>query len=204
MAAEKSRGHTGIVYPDSAPEDWMQQLEDSLDMWLISPLHEPDPEEDLETGTIKVLKPHYHVMNRHSNTISPKTARNIFADYPWIVTPKGNRYFQVGSIANLSRYFLHLDQPAKQQFPGKPEELLTVLNGFPLDLQRELTRADKRRLKKDTLTYIRERGITEYNELIDSLMDTAEWDLFDYATDHSVMIQHYLWGVREGGKNASK
>ena len=29
----------------------------------------------------------------------------------------------VGSIRNLSRYFLHLDQPEKQQFAGKPEEL---------------------------------------------------------------------------------
>ena len=131
--ATKSRAFTGVVYPDSAPEGWQEQLRDSLGIWLISPIHTPDPGEDLETGAIKTLKPHWHIMYCHGNTISPKPAREIFARFEWIVTPKKAEFFMVGSMRNLSRYFVHLDQPEKQQWPEKPEELLTVLNGFPLD-----------------------------------------------------------------------
>lgn len=198
--ASKSRAFTGVVYEGSSdlPDDWRDQLKDTLGMWEISPLHKPDPVEDLETGAIKVLKPHYHVMYMHGNTVGASYARSFFARFPWIVTPPKDFHFQVGSVRNLSRYFLHLDQPEKEQFSGKPEELLTLLNNFPLDLERELTREDKRKLKVACLGYIRTNGITEYNELLNSLMDGSDWELFDYATDHTVMLQSYLWGVRRG------
>lgn len=88
MGASKSRAFTGLVYPDSAPKNWQDILRDSLGMWLISPLHEPDPVEDLETGAIKTLKPHYHVMYFHGAPITPKAGRAIFeSSWTWIVTP---------------------------------------------------------------------------------------------------------------------
>lgn len=199
MAATKSRAFTGIVYPDSAPENWQEILRDSLGMWLISPRHEPDPVEDFETGAIKTLKPHWHVMYLHGGAITPKAGRNIFESYPWIVTPKKAEYFQVGSVRNLSRYFCHLDQPEKEQWSQKPDEVLTCLNNFPLDLERELTRADKRALKKAAFAFIRDRSVTEFSELCDTLMNLGDWDLFDYVTDHSTVIQHYLMSVRKSG-----
>ena len=198
--ATKARAFTGLVYDGSpdVPDDWRERLRDSLGMWLVSPLHKPDPVEDLETGAIKVLKPHLHLMYYHGNTITASAARSIFEQFPWIVTPPQDKYFMVGSIRNLSRYFLHLDQPEKEQFAGKPEELLTVLNNFPLDLERELTRADKRRLKAACISYIRQYSITEYNGLLDALMDGGDWEMFDFASDHTQMLQAYLWGVRRG------
>jgi len=186
-----------VVYPDSAPENWTQLLEDSLGMWLISPLHEPDPEEDQESGAIKTKKPHYHVMYFHGSPISCEYARNIFAEFPFLIMPPGDRYFSVGSVRNLTRYFVHLDQPEKQQWAEKPFELLTALNGFPLDLERELTRADKRELKKSILAYVQDNNVMEYSELIDALMHEGAWEMFDYATDHCTMFQHYLMSVRK-------
>lgn len=202
--ATKSRGYTGLIYMDSAPDDYEQQLSDSLGMFLLSPEHTPDPVEDLETGAIKTLKIHRHLMYMHGNTITPKAARDYLARFPWIVLPPSDRYFAVSSIRNLARYFCHLDQPDKQQFPGKPEDWLTVLNNFPLDLTRELTRADKREMKKQLFTYIRDNNVTEQNELIDALMDAGDWELFDFATDHSLMLSNYLWGVRKGGKRSNQ
>lgn len=197
MAASKSRSFTGLVYPDSAPDDWQQILRDSLGMWLISPLHEPDPVEDFETGAIKTLKPHYHVMYWHGAPITPKSARAIFESWPWIVTPHKAEFFQVGSTRNLSRYFVHLDQPEKQQWAEKPEDILTVLNGFPLDLERELTRKEKRELKKQAIAFIQDRSITEYSELVDVLMHIGDWTLFDFVTDSYGVIQNYLMSLRK-------
>lgn len=197
MAASKSRAFTGLVYPDSAPADWQTILRESLGMWLISPLHEPDPVEDFETGAVKTRKPHYHVIYWHGAPITPKSARSIFESWPWIVTPAKAEFFQVGSVRNLSRYFVHLDQPDKQQWAEKPESVLTVLNGFPLDLERELTSKDKRELKKLAFAFIQDNGITEYSELVDVLMATGDWVLFDFVTDSYGVFQHYLMSQRK-------
>ena len=197
MAATKSRAFTGLIYPDSAPENWQEILEETLTMWLISPLHQPDPVEDLETGAIKARKPHYHAMYYHGSPISAKAARERFRAWDWIVIPHKDEFFQVGSVRNLSRYFLHLDQPKKQQWSEKPEAVLTVLGGFPLDLERELTREDKRELKKTAIAFIQDRSITEYSELVDVLMAAGDWVLFDFVTDSYGMIQHYLMSQRK-------
>ena len=166
-------------------------------MWLISPLHTPDPEEDWETGAIKTKKPHYHVMYFHGSPVTAKFGRSIFDSWEWIVTPGKAEFFQVGSVRNLSRYFVHLDQPDKQQWAEKPEEILVVLNGFPLDLERELTRKDKRELKKQGFAFIQDRSITEYSELIDVLMKIGDWVLFDYVTDNTFLFQNYLMSMRK-------
>lgn len=197
MAATKSRAFTGLVYPDSAPANWQEILRESLGMWLISPLHEPDPVEDMETGAIKTRKPHYHVMYFHGAPVTPKAGRSIFEVWPWIVIPHKAEFFQVGSVRNLSRYFVHLDQPEKQQWAEKPEDVLTVLNGFPLDLERELTRKDKREMKKYVFAFIQDRNITEFSELVDVLMYTGDWVLFDFVTDNYGVIQNYLMSQRK-------
>ncbi len=39
----------------------------------------------------------------------PEVLSHFFEILPWIVTPKKAEFFQVGSVRNLSRYFVHLD-----------------------------------------------------------------------------------------------
>jgi len=197
MAATKSRAFTGLVYPESAPEGWQDILRESLGMWLISPLHEPDPVEDMATGAIKARKAHFHVMYWHGAPITAKSARSIFESWPWIVTPPKAEFFQVTSVRNLARYFVHLDQPDKQQWSERPEDALTALNGFPLDLEREVTRKDKRELKKQLFAFIQDRSITEYSELVDVLMASGDWVMFDFATDNYGVVQNYLMSKRK-------
>lgn len=202
--ATKSRGFTGLVYPDSKklPDNWKEKLEESLMSFLISPLHEPDPITDLEKHSIEFKKPHYHILYHAGNTVPPKSVRETFEkDFPWMVLPPNDNYFMVGSIRNLSRYFLHLDQPNKQQFGTKPQELLTNINSFPLDLEKELSKKDKRKLKEAVMQIIRENNIIEYSELCYFLMDNGDWQLFDYATDHTILFNHIVTSRRHSLKN---
>lgn len=193
--ATKSRCFTGLVYPDSAPEGWKKQLEDSLQMWLISPLHEPDKEpESIDSAKMSTGKPHWHVMYCHGNTIAAKVARELFPS--WVVTPPSDRFFMVTSMRNLSRYFLHLDQHEKQQFQGMPDKLLTALNGFPLDLERELTHGERLELKKQLHAFVRSNNVTEYAELLDALADSGDWDLFELAFDSQSKIEGYIRSQR--------
>lgn len=201
MAATKARYFTGIVYVNEVREDWQDVLRDSLGMFLISPVHEPDPVEeyDASTGgvTMKTAKAHCHVLYKHANTITVAAAKNAI--------PSGiiaNEHLEiVSSPNNLARYFCHLDQPEKQQWVGqKPQDLLVCLNGYPLDLTRELTRQEQLDLMRELIAYIRNHSMTEYADLIDSLMDAGDWQMFDYATHNAMVCKTYLASVRHREK----
>ena len=186
----KARFFTGLIYEDSAPNDYEQQLKDSLRQYLLSPWHTPDPIEDMESGALKTLKKHRHLMYCHGNSVTAKAAREAMPD--WVVLPASDQGFIVGSYRNLSRYFLHLDQPDKQQFEGKPEKNLTVLNNFPLDLSKELTKSERRQLKIELWNFCRQNSIVEYAELMNSLADSQEWDMFELAFDSQSKIEGYI------------
>src|SRR5699024_11179639 len=53
---ERTRNWTFVVYPESAPEDWREIIDDLHVPWIESPLHDKDVNPD---GEIK--KPHWHV-----------------------------------------------------------------------------------------------------------------------------------------------
>ena len=63
MPKEKTSGHdrtriwTFIVYPDSAPENWRDLLDDQHIAWVESPLHD----KDINPTTGEVKKAHYHI-----------------------------------------------------------------------------------------------------------------------------------------------
>ncbi len=195
--AEKSRYFTGIIYVDEVRSDYEKVLRDSLLMFLLSPIHTPDPieEYDESTGgiTFKTLKRHRHVLYKHPNTVGLNGAKNAI--------PKGiiaNEHLEmVTSPNNLARYFCHLDQPEKQQWVGqKPQDLLAVFNNYPLDLTRELTHQEQLNLMRELVVYMRDNNLTEYADLLDALMDSRDWEMFDFAAHNAMVCRTYLASVR--------
>ena len=57
MSENRKRNWVFVLYPESAPENWREQLRDMLVPGFISPLHDKDVNAD---GTPK--KPHWHVI----------------------------------------------------------------------------------------------------------------------------------------------
>lgn len=103
----------GIVYPDSAPENWRQGLKDEMLDGFISPLHDKDVDGD---GNLK--KPHYHLMTHFSHAISRKRAAEYFKRWGAVVQeqkPKAGEKeeFMVTHPMNAARYLCHLDSPDK-------------------------------------------------------------------------------------------
>ena len=70
MAATRNTYYATIVYPESAPSDWMNILEEQHIQALISPLHDKDIDKE---GNPK--KPHYHVVLIFESLKSPKQAQ---------------------------------------------------------------------------------------------------------------------------------
>lgn len=176
---EKYRYFAFIVYPESAPTDWWEQLRASHGSYARSPLHEPDEEN---------AKPHYHVLYKHSNTVVLDVAKRVI--------PAGiaaNGYVEpVPHPRGYQRYLVHLDDPEKQQWEGDPRDLIETCNAFPLDLSRELSKAQMQAIRADIFTLVRENGVVEYADLLDGLLDSGMWDHWDYACSHTILFSHYL------------
>lgn len=181
MAADqKVRYCAFLVYPESAPQDWKQRLKDSHGSYAISPLHEPAEE-----------KPHYHVIYKHSG---PARIEVLEKCIPGGIAANG--YVEpVNSPRNYQRYLIHLDDPDKQQFEGGSNEIETI-NGFPLDLSRDYSKAELQGFRSQIFEAIRDNEMVEYSELLDYLMDSGEVDLLDYASNHTILFNTYLTSRR--------
>ena len=184
--AEKSRFFDFLVYPESAPDDWVGILRRSHCAFALSPLHNPDDEQS---------KPHYHgIFYSGNGPITLDAAKKkIPSDVP------ANGYVEVtASSSGYQRYLIHLDDPEKEQFP-EGVNAITLINGFPLDLTRDLSKAEKAEIRKALLDIIRENGVTEYSKFIFGLMDMGDPDMLDYACNHTILFKSVISSVRHGG-----
>lgn len=74
--ASKTRYWAFVVYPESAPKNWLSILEDLHMQALVSPLHDKDLDSE---GHPK--KPHWHVLLLASGPISQKRANEIIEPF---------------------------------------------------------------------------------------------------------------------------
>lgn len=102
----KSRGWACIVYPDSAPEDWISRLEDGHVQVLISPLHDQDVRGD---GSPK--KPHWHVLAMWDGPVTAAVAAQLFERMQVTAPPE-----RVASLRGYARYLVHMDDHDKHRY----------------------------------------------------------------------------------------
>lgn len=102
---ERIRNYASVVYPDSAPENWLDILKEKKVPIFVSPLHDKDINAD---GSPK--KPHFHVMWLNEGKKSDDQAREFFAAVNAVGLEK------VISLRGYARYLCHLDNPEKAQY----------------------------------------------------------------------------------------
>ena len=74
MAEKRTRNFATVVYPESAPENWMDMLNDYHVPAFVSPLHQFDVNVNGE-----VKKAHYHVMVMYDSLKTISQAKEFFA-----------------------------------------------------------------------------------------------------------------------------
>jgi hypothetical protein len=180
--AEKStnrrfRNFATVVYPDSAPENWISILEDKFIPSFISPIHDMDVNPD---GEIK--KSHYHVILIFEGKKSEDQAIEIFKSI------HGVGCEVVQSIRGYARYLCHLDNPEKHQYSP---EAVRSLCGADYNGVIGLV-IDKYKAIKEMIEFIKLNNILSYSELLDYCSnDKFEW--FRVLCDNgTVVIKEYL------------
>lgn len=103
--AGRTRNYATVVYPESAPENWQERLEQMFVPCLVSPLHDQDVN---PTGEPK--KPHYHVLFVFDVVKSKEQVKAIIEQIGGVGCEP------VNSLRGYARYLLHLDNPEKAQY----------------------------------------------------------------------------------------
>lgn len=185
-AAQRARSYATIVYPDSAPADWMEKLEELHVPCLISPLHDEDINPD---GTPK--KPHFHVLLLFESVKSPQQVKEMLKKVKSVGCEK------VNSVRGYTRYLCHLDNPEKHQYnPAGVQSL----SGADYQSTVELA-SDRRETSREIISFCREYGIISFSSLIE-YADAYREDWLVYLSKSGWLVKEYLkskaWSIEHG------
>lgn len=174
----KKRNWAFVLYPESAPADWREQLQLSGLMGAISPLHDKDIN---PTGEPK--KAHYHVILTYSGPTSYNVVKALTDSLNQPI-PQA-----LEQVRGYYRYLTHKDNPEKAQYD---EREIKTINGFNIADFSELTRSEITQIKKSLQLLIRQYGITEYAELMDYLQDEEMNVEYEVASNNTYFFDKYI------------
>lgn len=178
----KKRNWTFVLYPESAPTDWVERLKISGLMAAISPLHDKDIN---PTGEPK--KAHYHVLLVYSGP----TTYNAVAKFTASLNATIPQALE--SVRGMYRYFSHKDNPEKYQYD---EAEIRTVNGFNIADLVELTKSEVNEIKSNILKMIRQLDVREYSDLIDILVDNELLTEYDVAVNNTFFFNTYITSRR--------
>lgn len=104
-SVSRTRNYATVVYPESAPSDWLDVLRGFCVSGFVSPFHDSDTNPDGEPK-----KPHYHVLLTFDGVKTPEQAKALFCQIGGV----GCEIVQ--SVRGYARYLCHLDNPEKFQY----------------------------------------------------------------------------------------
>lgn len=175
MTDERFRNFSCIVYPDSAPENFMELIDRLHIPAFVSPLHEPDEESD--------FKPHYHVVLMNEGKKNVEQFRKICMSFG------GVRMEVVNSIRGMARYLCHLDNPEKTQYATCD---VKSFGGADYD-DMCASEADYLQALRYVFNYIDRNHIMYYHQLLNSLYDEDETFLLKICCFSCIgVVKEYL------------
>ena len=177
----KKRNWAFVLYPESAPKNWREQLLQTGLQCAVSPLHDRDVN---PTGEPK--KPHYHVILAYSGPTSYNVVKALTNGKLGQTIPQ-----PLEQLEGYYRYFTHKDNPEKAQYNASDIE---TINGFDIRNYIDLTKSEVVRIKREIQAFIRDNQIFEYADLMDLLMDAGEEmaDHYEVAANNTVFFDRYL------------
>lgn len=153
----RTRNWNIIVYPDSAPANWREYIDDLHIEWIESPLHDADLN---ATGEHK--KPHWHVLLMFGGM---KTYEQVCEVIEPLKCPVPQKCLSAkGSV----RYMAHLDNPEKHQYSISE---IKSHGGVDLNDMLKPSATERYGMIREMCAFVRDNGITEFQDLMDYAMD---------------------------------
>lgn len=151
-SSARARAWVFILYPESAPEDWQEYIEQLCVPCAVSPLHDKDIN---PTGEPK--KPHYHVLLTFAGMKSEQQVARM------IEPLNCTRPMICNSTRGSIRYFMHLDNPEKAQYK---REDIQCFGGFDLGAALEMSISEMDHVIDDLIDFIEDNNIYEFCDFV--------------------------------------
>lgn len=191
MAAEKTsapkdgraRIWMAVVYPESAPENWRDFLDQEHIEWAESPLHEFDSN---PTGELK--KAHWHIVLAFDGKKSFDQVTAILAPLNCPIPQRCN------SLKGAVRYFAHLDNPEKHQYSVSD---IVAHGGFDLAAALAPSSSERYALISEMIDFVKAENVTEYQDLMDYALAERRDTWFPLLCDScTIVMQQYIKSQR--------
>lgn len=183
--AGRTRSWTFILYPESAPENWRDILDEFHVEWIESPLHDKDTN---ATGEPK--KPHWHILIIFESVKAYEQVKEITDS---LNAPHPQKC--AGAKA-LVRYMAHLDNPDKAQY--NPSEIIGHGGADVADFLRP-SASDRYAYIDEMLDYIDEHNICEFNVFMRYARTHRRDDWFPLLCDScAYVINMHIKSLRHG------
>lgn len=175
-----TRNWATVVYPESAPSDWIDKLDQMRIPVLISPLHD----KDINPGG-EPKKAHYHLVLLFDGPKDEHIVREILDS----VCEKGYQGLEyINSIRGYGRYLCHMDNPEKYQYD---QAEVRSMNGADFNKIIELP-SDKYKAVGEIMDFIEENDIYSYRKLL-NWCRRNKFDWFKCLCDNGTyVILEYL------------
>lgn len=181
----RTRSWTFIVYPDSAPENWRDVLDETHVQWIESPLHDKDVNAD---GNPK--KPHWHILMMFESVKEYHQVLELTKDCKGTVPQKCN------GAKGLVRYMAHLDNPEKAQYNVAD---IVPHGGADVGELLKPTSSEVGILTREMIAFVNQYDVVEYQDLMTYAMYNNEsW--FDVLLTSSYTILQYIKSRRHCGR----
>ena len=183
---QRSTTWTFLVYPDSAPADWINLLKNLHVPFIISPLHDKDVKDET-TGELK--KPHYHCIVRFRSKKSFSQIKEAICDKINSPIPQ-----PVVDFPMMVRYLVHLDDPDKYQYD---KEDIKVYGDIDVNEYIYSKKEYQFEMLKEILDFCEKYDIQEYSTIVNYAKDEhPSWfpyvtKVFRAAIDSYVRSQRY-------------
>lgn len=175
----RTRNWSFILYPESAPQDWKEIIDNEMIPWICSPLHDKDVN---PTGEPK--KAHYHILLLYPGVKS-------FAQIEKITTALNAPIpQQCSSAKGLVRYMAHLDNPEKHQYNTCD---IVAHNGADLEFYLAPTSSERNQLLREMSEFITDNNIIHFADFWDYAAKNRPYDWFPVLTSNGTYnIMQYI------------
>ena len=179
----RTRNWNIIVYPDSAPSNWRDILDESHIEWVESPLHDKDVN---PTGEPK--KPHWHVLLMFGGVKSYEQVLDFIQPLNCPIPQKCH------NAKSSVRYMSHLDHPDKAQY--KTGDIVAHGGVDVKDLLKPSS-GEKYELVREMIAWVKENNVIEYQDLLDYAMAERFDDWFPLLCDScTFVVNQYIKSAR--------
>lgn len=179
----RTRTWTFVLYPESAPPNWRELIDELHIEWVESPLHDKDINANGE-----VKKAHWHILLLFGGVKAYDQVKEITDQ---LNAPIPERCHNAKALV---RYMAHMDNPEKAQYSQSD---IIAHGGVDLSDLLRPSASERYSIIREMLQYVKDNGITEYQDLADYAMVNEFDRWFPLLCDNSsYVVNQYIKSQR--------